>query len=128
MAYRLLTTITACIVLFAVASGGYKLAGGEADVRIFASLGMTPLVVRLFGLVQAVAGLAVLWRPIGTLAAVLLLLCNTLATAGLYAAGEQPFAVISWIFVAMAGMAVQWARVRSRGGLAPSSAAGVPAR
>lgn len=108
------TAVTVLIVLFAVASGGYKLAGGEADLRIFASLGMTPTIVRLFGLVQALAGLAVFWRPYGVIAAGVLLLCNAIATVGLFAAGEQPFGWISWLFVAMAGMAMAWARRRRR--------------
>lgn len=111
---RLLTAATAVIVAFAVASGGYKLAGGEADLRIFAALGMSPLVVRLFGLVQAVAGLVIPWRPYGVIGAWLLVTCNLVATIGLFAAGQQPFAWVSWIFVVMAGAAVLWARRRER--------------
>ena len=108
----LVAMVTTLIVVFAVASGGYKMAGGEADVRIFAFLGMSPAVVRLFGLVQLVSGLGVLSRSYGVAAAAVLAACNAVATAGLFAAGEQPFAWISWIFVLMAGMAVAWARAR----------------
>ena len=111
---RLLTLVTTVIVLFAVASGGYKLAGGDADVRIFAALGMSPLAVRLFGLVQAVAGLTVLWPAFGVIAGSVLVACNVVATVGLFAAGQQPFAWVSWIFVVMAGGAVEWARRRAR--------------
>ena len=104
----------AVIVAFAVASGGYKLAGGEADLRIFSSLGMSPLAVRVFGLVQAVAGILIPWRRYGVIGAWLLLICNLVATIGLFAAGQRPFAWVSWIFVAMAGAAVQWTRRRER--------------
>jgi ABC-type glycerol-3-phosphate transport system permease component len=108
----LVAIVTTLIVVFAVASGGYKMAGGEADVRIFAFLGMSPPVVRLFGLVQLVSGLGVLSRSCGVAAAAVLAACNAVATAGLFSAGEQPFAWISWIFVLMAGVAVTWARAR----------------
>lgn len=108
----LVLVVTVLIVVFAVASGGYKMVGGEADVRIFAFLGMSPLVVRLFGLVQLVSGVGILSRSYGVAAAASLAACNVVATAGLFAAGEQPFAWISWIFVLMAGTAVAWARAR----------------
>lgn len=108
----LVAIVTTLIVVFAVASGGYKMVGGEADVRVFSFLGMSPFVVRLFGVVQLVSGLGVLSRSFGVAAAAVLAACNVVATAGLFAAGEQPFAWISWIFVLMAGVAVAWARAR----------------
>lgn len=37
---------------------------------------------------QAVSGLAVLWRPYGVIGAGVLVACNVLATAGLYAGGR----------------------------------------
>jgi hypothetical protein len=108
----LVLIVTVLIVVFAVASGGYKMVGGEADVRVFAFLDMSPLVVRLFGLAQLVSGLGILSRSYGVAAAAVLAACNVVATAGLFAAGEQPFAWISWIFVLMAGVALAWARAR----------------
>jgi hypothetical protein len=72
------------------------------------------MAVRLFGLVQAVAGLAIPWRPYGAAGAWLLLICNVVATIALFAAGQQPFAWVSWIFVVMAGAAVLWARRRGQ--------------
>ena len=110
----LLTISTAFIALFALASGVYKLTGGEADLRIFAHLGMGEGLVRGFGLVQALAGVALFYRPFGVEAGWGLTACNALATAGLFAAGVQPFAWISLVFVAMAIGASFWARERRR--------------
>lgn len=103
---------TACIALFGIASGAYKLMGGEADVRIFASLGMGGLAVRFFGLVQAAASMFVFHRRAGALAAWTLTFCNALATAGLFAAGVQPFGWVSILFIVMALVAVHWTRGR----------------
>jgi len=90
------------IALFGVASGAFKVIGGEADLQIFAHLGMGSLAVAVFGGAQLFSALATVptrTRPAGawTLAA-----CNLLATLGLFAANVQPFGFISITFVAMA--------------------------
>lgn len=108
----------ALICLFALSSGAFKVAGAitrsgapgawwETDNGVFAHLGMGPTLVGLFGAVQAVSG-ALLW-PAKTrkAAALALAACNLLATAGLFAAGVQPFGVISLVFVAMALLAAR---------------------
>lgn len=107
-----LTISTVLITVFGVASGVYKIAGGEADLRIFAHLGMGPILVRVFGLLQALASCLVFHRSLGVIAAGVLTACNALATAGLFAAGVQPFGWISLVFVAMAAGAVSWAHGR----------------
>ncbi len=111
---RLLTVCAWLMAAFGVASGGYKVAGGAADLAVFAHLGMAPALVRLFGLVQAAAGLTLPLRRTGTAAALVLVACNLLATAGLFAAGVQPFGWTSFLFVVMAAAAVPWARARAR--------------
>lgn len=90
------------ISAFGLMSGMYKTFGGEADLKVFAHLGMTPWMVAVFGVVQAAAG-GLTWLPQArTPAAVVLALCNTLATVGLFAAGVVPFGVVSILFIAMA--------------------------
>ncbi len=108
----LLTISTGFIAIFGLASGIYKLTGGEADLQIFARLGMGEIQVRAFGLIQALAGCALFYRPLGVVAASVLTACNALATAGLFAARVQPFGWISLVFVAMAIGAGFWARER----------------
>jgi len=107
-----LTISTVLITIFGVASGVYKIAGGEADLRIFAHLGMGPALVRVFGLLQALASCLVFHRTLGAVAAGVLTACNALASAGLFAAGVQPFGRISLVFVAMGAGAVSWAHDR----------------
>lgn len=107
-----LTASTVLIALFGVTSGVYKIAGGEADLRIFAHLGMGPAMVAAFGLVQALAGCLVLHRRVGVVAAYALTACNAMASLGLIVAGVQPFGWISFVFVAMAAGAVRWAADR----------------
>ena len=110
-----LTISTVLITIFGVASGVYKIAGGEADLRIFAHLGMGPALVRVFGLLQALASCLVFHRTLGAVAAGILTACNALASAGLFAAGVQPFGWISLVFVPMGAGAVAWARARRKG-------------
>jgi hypothetical protein len=90
------------IVLFAVSSGIFKLAGGAPDIAVFSHLGMTPRMVAAFGAVQLAGGISLLFARTCRPGAALVAACSALATAGLFAAGVQPFGVISIVFVAMA--------------------------
>lgn len=95
------------ITLFGLSSGLFKVAQGAPDLEVFAHLGLGPLAVSVFGAVQAAAAVAS-WPArsrrwgAGALAA-----CNLLASVGLFAAGVQPFGVVSLLFVVMAA-AVAW--------------------
>lgn len=107
MKAKALLVVHVLITLFGVSSGVFKVVQGAPDLAVFAHLGMGPLAVSVFGAVQVAASVAS-WPAVsrrwgaGALAA-----CNLLATAGLFAAGVQPFGVISLLFVAMAA-AVAW--------------------
>lgn len=90
------------IALFGLSSGIYKVTGGEADVRLYAALGLGPLATALAGAIQAAAAGALFFRPTRSVAAVMLAAVNALATAVLFANAVQPFGVISIVFVAMA--------------------------
>jgi hypothetical protein len=90
------------IVLFAVASGTFKVLGGKADLEVFAHLGMSATTVSLFGLVQAIGGLGLGFAATVRPSSLAVAACNALATAGLFAAGVQPFGWISIAFIAMA--------------------------
>lgn len=92
------------IVLFAVSSGVFKLLGGVPDLEVFSHLGMSAAMVAVFGAVQASGGLALLFARTKVPGAVVVTLSNALATAGLIAAGVQPFGVISILFIAMAAL------------------------
>lgn len=90
------------IALFGVASGAFKVMGGQADLDVFAHLGMGRVAVAGFGVAQAAAALATVSTRSRKPGAWSLAACNALATAGLFAAGVQPFGVISVAFVVMA--------------------------
>jgi hypothetical protein len=92
------------IVLFATSSGLFKLLGGVPDLEIFAHLGMTAPMVAAFGAVQLAGGLGLIFAKSKFPAAIVVTLCNTLATVGLFAAGIQPFGVISILFIVMAAL------------------------
>lgn len=95
------------IALFGLASGAYKLSGGAADIEIFAKVGLSARQTAVFGAIQAVAGIALLWTPARLPAAVVLALCNAFASYGLFVAGMQPFGTISIVFVLMAILAAR---------------------
>lgn len=90
------------IALFGISSGAYKAMGGEADIRVFAALGMSASVVAVFGVVQAMAALGTVPLRSRRGSAWLLAACNLLASAGLFAAGVTTFAVVSLLFVVSA--------------------------
>ena len=114
------------IVLFAVSSGLFKLFGGAPDIEVFSHLGMSATLVAAFGGVQAAGGLGLVFARTRRPAAVVVTLSNALATAGLFAAGIQPFGVISIAFIAMAALEL---RLGERGALAiPRAAPRRPSR
>ncbi len=90
------------MLCFGVSSGLYKAFGGAADVAIFATAGLSPWQVMIFGVVQAIAALATIPLRLRAPAASVLGVCNAFATVGLFLAGVRPFAEVSLIFVVMA--------------------------
>src|SRR4051812_20336515 len=94
----------ALIIFFAISSGLFKLLGGVPDLEIFAHLGMNAAMVAAFGAVQLAGGIGLIFARSKFPAAIVVTLCNALATVGLFAAGIQPFGVISILFIAMAAL------------------------
>ena len=111
------------IGLFAVMSGLFKVAGGAADLRLFAALGMAPPAVLAFGAIQAAAGLMLLLDVRRTPAALLLAACNAFATLALFVNGVQPFGVLSIVFVVMAAIEAFPSRPAARSVSQPSEIA-----
>jgi len=109
------------IALFALSSGIFKLVGGRADIEVFSHLGMTATVVAVFGAVQALGGLALVLSKTRRLGAGVVVVCNTVATIGLFAAHVIPFGVFSIVFVAMAALELR-PDVRSTAGESRSGA------
>lgn len=106
----------ALIVLFAVSSGLFKIAGGAPDVALFAHVGLTPILVGVFGALQLVVGLGTVPKATRTISAFGLAGCNAFATLALFVGGVQPFGVISIVFVVMAALVAV-----PRDGSAPAS-------
>jgi len=94
----------ALIGFFGVMSGLYKLSFGEADVEIFAHLGMSAVGTAGFGGMQLLCGLGLVAARTRPVAALGLTCCNLWATSGLFAAGIQPFGWVSFVMVAMAAV------------------------
>lgn len=90
------------IAAFGLVSGLFKVLGGQADIDLFAKVGLGPGMVSAFGAVQALAAVAALRPSTRIGGAVVLALCNAFATYGLWVAGVQPFGLISILFVVMA--------------------------
>jgi hypothetical protein len=97
-----LLVVHVLIALFGIASGVFKVIGGQADLDVFSHLGMGRAAIAVFGAVQAAAALATIPARSRTAGAVTLAGANLLASVGLFVAGVQPFGVLSLSFVAMA--------------------------
>lgn len=95
------------ITLFGISSGAYKVLGGEADIQVFAHLGMSAPVIAVFGAVQVVSAVATWVGAIRKPAALGLVACNAVASVGLLASGTVAFGVISVLFIAMAALVVR---------------------
>lgn len=96
------------IALFGLASGLFKVFGGQADLDVFAHLGMGAVAVAGFGALQALSALATFPMKTRKAGVVGLSGCNLLASVGLFVAGIQPFGASSLLFVVMA--ALVWKR------------------
>jgi hypothetical protein len=104
MKRKLLLVNHVLIALFAISSGAVKLMPHNPDLAVFAKLGMGAMQVAIFGVLQALAGLALLPKASRSVAATVVVACNAFATVGLFIAGIQPFGVISIVFVLMAAI------------------------
>ncbi len=94
----------ALIVFFALSSGVYKVSFGAADIEVYANLNYSPGGTAIFGALQALCGIGCLFERTRLPAALAYTAFNAVATSALFAAGEQPFGWISWIFVLMAAL------------------------
>jgi len=94
----------ALLTLLSISTGIVKIAGLEADVAIFATLGFTPAMTVAFGVLQALAGLALLPSSTRRSAALVLAVTFVVATAGLFVSGIHPFSWVSLAFIAMAAL------------------------
>ncbi len=92
------------LILLSVSTGIVKVVGLQADVEIFARLGFSDGMTIAFGVVQAVAGVALLARRTRRAAAGVLAVTFVVATVGLFVSGIHPFSWISLGFIAMAGV------------------------
>jgi len=115
MKRKLLWANHVLMVLFALNSGVFKVLKGPPDVEVFSHLGMSVVMVQLFGAIQALGGLGLVFARTSKPAAIAVVLCNALATVGLFAAGVQPFGAISILFIGMAALEL---RLVPRGALA----------
>jgi hypothetical protein len=95
------------ISIFGIASGLYKVFQGQADIEIFSKMGMSPMLITLFGGIQIVSAVGLWIQKCRTSAAVSLALCNALASFGLFVAGVGAFAPISLLFVLMALLSIK---------------------
>lgn len=111
----------ALLTLLSVSTGIVKIAGLEADVAIFAAMGFSPGMTAAFGVLQALAGLALLPAQTRRTAAVVLAATFVVATAGLFISGIHPFSWISLTFIAMAAL-VASGRPGARTGAHPAAA------
>lgn len=102
MTRKLLWTNHVLITLFAISSGIFKVLQGPPDIELFSHIGMTPLMVMAFGAMQAAGGVGLIFSKTCRPAAIVVALCNTLATAGTFVAGLIPFGVVSILFIVMA--------------------------
>lgn len=90
------------MIAFGISSGAFKILGGEPDVKMYGVLGFSAAATVAVGVVQLLAGAALIPAKTRVPGAITLALINTLATVVLFVNGVQPFGAISILFIAMA--------------------------
>ena len=92
------------IVAFALSSGVFKLARGDADVKLYGAVGIGIAAMVAIGVAQALGGVALIFARTRTAGVVAVAAVNLLASGTLFANHVQPFGAISLLFVAMAAL------------------------
>lgn len=91
------------LILLSLATGGVKLFElVPEDVALFAEIGFSNFATRLFGGVQLIGGLLLIWPRSKRLAAWALSLSFVMATGALFVSGQLTFAFFSILFIALA--------------------------
>jgi uncharacterized membrane protein YphA (DoxX/SURF4 family) len=90
------------LILLSVATGGVKLFSFEADIEVFASIGFSPTATLLFGVVQVIGGLLLIFDQTRKIGAGVMALTFVIATIALFASGTTAFGVFSILFILLA--------------------------
>ena len=90
------------LILLSLATGGVKLFGFEADIEVFASIGFSPTATLLFGVVQVIGGLLLIFTKTRKIGAGVMAITFVVATIALFASGTTAFGVFSILFILLA--------------------------
>ena len=90
------------LILLSLATGGVKLFGFEADIEVFASIGFSPTATLLFGVVQVIGGLVLIFPQTRKIGAGVMTATFVIATIALFVSGTTTFGVFSILFILLA--------------------------
>ena len=94
------------ITLLSIATGIFKLMLQEADIALFAKIGMSPMATTILGLIQLVGGLLLIFRKTRKLGAWILIPTYVLASIAVFANEMIPFGLVSILFIIMASLVI----------------------
>ncbi len=97
-----LKVIWVLTILLSIATGLFKLLEQEADVVLFEKIGFTPFMTMLFGGLQLVGGVLLIFKQSRVIGAFIMILTFSIASIAVFANKMYPFGIVSLIFIAMA--------------------------
>lgn len=95
------------LILLSVSTGLVKIARMPEEMELFANIGFADWMTIAFGVVQLIAGLALVADRTRRVAAAVLIATFVIATSALFMNGIVVFGVASLLFLAMAALAMR---------------------
>ena len=98
--------IVAVIALLSIAAGFAKVMQAEPEMEFLLGLGLGPVLIFVFGLVQIVGGVLLVVPKTRMPGAILVGLAFVVSSALIFVSGDLAFGLISIIAVALAGLII----------------------
>ena len=90
------------LILLSISTGLVKVFGFEEDVQIFANMGFSFTATVIFGLIQAIGGVLLIFLQTRKYGAWVMIVTFIIATIGLFISGISGFGVASILFIVLA--------------------------
>ncbi|KAA3645501.1 MAG: hypothetical protein DWQ07_13620 [Chloroflexi bacterium] len=98
------TVLLVLLILLSIATGMVKVFGFEEDVEIFANMGFSFTATVIFGIIQVIGGILLIFPQTRKYGAWVMIVTFIIATAGLFISGITAFGVVSILFIVLAAL------------------------
>lgn len=103
-----LKVILILTILLSLATGLFKILQQEADIQLFKVLGFTALHTTIFGAIQIIGGILIIFKPYRRIGGTIMFITFSLASWVVFLNQMWIFGLVSLLFIAMAAIVINY--------------------